>query len=185
MAAGAGYLRRRIEHPAEMTEYRYPTNRILADFVLGGGGIVMSAGLMALASPSVYILAIFGALTAVFLLFTMRTVIRHRLRIAADADGLKLNGGLVRALKWQELDGLSLRYYSTRRNRKDGWMTLGLKSRGRSLSIDSHIEGFETLARMAADAAVARGLPLDTTTRSNFAAMEVALPPAVGESARS
>jgi hypothetical protein len=116
----------------------------------------------------------------------MRTVIRHRLRIAADAEGLKLNEGLVRALKWQELDGLSLRYYSTRRNRKDGWMTLGLKSRGRSLSIDSHIEGFETLARMAADAAVARGLPLDTTTRSNFAAMEVALPPpAVGESARS
>ena len=37
-------------------------------------------------------------------------------------------------------------------------MTLGLKSRGRSLAIDSHIEGFETLARLAADAAAARGL---------------------------
>ena len=67
--------------------------------------------------------------------------------------GLTVRGGPVRQMKWQELDGLTLRYYSARRNRKDGWMTLGLKSRGRSLAIDSHIEGFETLARLAADAA--------------------------------
>jgi hypothetical protein len=47
-------------------------------------------------------------------------------------------------------------------------------------AIDSHIEGFETLARLAADAAAARGLDLDPTTRSNFAAMEVVLPPPAG-----
>jgi hypothetical protein len=64
-------------------------------------------------------------------------------------------------------------------------MTLGLKSGGRSLSIDSHLEDFDSLARLAADAAIRRGLALDPTTRSNFDAMEVALPPAgVGESAR-
>ena len=56
----------------------------------------------------------------------------------------------------------------------------GGKSRGRSLAIDSHIEGFETLARLAADAAAARGLELDPTTRSNFAAMEVVLPQPAG-----
>ena len=110
----------------------------------------------------------------------IRTAFRQRMRILADAEGLTVEGGPVRQVKWQELDGLTLRYYSTRRNRKDGWMTLGLKSAGRSLSIDSHIQGFDSLARQAAEAAVARGLPLDDTTRSNFAAMEVDLPPPAG-----
>ena len=163
-----------------MKEYRYPTNRILADYFLGGAGTLMSIGLIILASSAVYIDVICGALTAVFVLFTIRTAFRHRMRILADAEGLTVRGGPVRQMKWQELDGLTLRYYSARRNRKDGWMTLGLKSRGRSLAIDSHIEGFETLARLAADAAAARGLELDPTTRSNYAAMEVVLPPPAG-----
>ena len=163
-----------------MKEYRYPTNRILADYLLGGAGTLMSIGLIILASSAVYIDVICGALTAVFVLFTIRTAFRHRMRILADAEGLTVRGGPVRQMKWQELDGLTLRYYSARRNRKDGWMTLGLKSHGRSLAIDSHIEGFETLARLAADAAAARGLELDPTTRSNYAAMEVVLPPPAG-----
>ena len=163
-----------------MTEYRYPQSRIIADYLLGGAGALMSAGLIALASSAVYIVVICGGLTAVFLLFTIRTAFRHRMRILADAEGLTVEGGPVRQVKWQELDGLTLRYYSTRRNRKDGWMTLGLKSAGRSLSIDSHIGGFDSLARLAAEAAIARGLDLDDTTRSNFAAMEVDLPPPAG-----
>ena len=168
-----------------MKEYRYPRSRILADYLLGGAGALMSAGLVALASSALYIVVICGGLTVVFLLFTIRTAFRQRMRILADAEGLTVKGGPVRQVKWQELDGLTLRYYSTRRNRKDGWMTLGLKSGGRSLSIDSHLEDFDSLARLAADAAVRRGLALDQTTRSNFEAMEVALPPAgPGESVR-
>lgn len=161
-----------------MTEYRYPQSRIIADYLLGGAGTLMSAGLVALASSALYIVVICGGLTAVFLLFTIRTAFRHRMRILTDAEGLTVEGGPVRQVKWHELDGLTLRYYSTRRNRKDGWMTLGLRSGGRSLSIDSHLEGFEGLARRAAEAAIARRLDLDATTRSNFAAMEVDLPPA-------
>jgi hypothetical protein len=163
-----------------MTEHRYPQSRILADYLLGGSGTLMSAALLALASSAVYIVVICGGLTAVFLLFTIRTAFRHRMRILADAEGLTVRGGPVRQVTWHELDGLTLRYYSTRRNRKDGWMTLGLKSGGRTLAIDSHIEDFESLVRLAAAAAVARGLDLDATTRSNFAALEVDLPPPAG-----
>ncbi len=159
-----------------MTEHRYPASRILGDYLLGGAGAAMSAGLIALAPSVLYIDVICGGLTAVFLLFTMRTALRHRMRIRADAGGLTVEGGPARRLRWQELDGLTLRYYSTRRNRKDGWMTLRLKAGGRPLSIDSHLEGFETVARLAVEAARARGLALDATTRGNFAALDIALP---------
>jgi hypothetical protein len=159
-----------------MNGSRYPLNRILADYLLGGSGMLMSGALVALAPTSIFVLVIFGGLTAVFLLFTIRTAFRHRLRIAVDAEGLTVMGGPVRRLDWQDLKGLSLRYYSTRRNRKDGWMTLGLKAGGRSLSIDSHLEGFESLARLASDAALARGLDLDAATRGNLAALDIPLP---------
>src|SRR5258708_39368027 len=109
----------------------------------------MSIGLIILASSAIYIDVICGALTAVFVLFTIRTAFRHRMRILADAEGLAVRGGPVRQMKWQELDGLTLRYYSAPRNRKDGWMTLGPKSRAPSPAIASPIERFETLARAA------------------------------------
>jgi hypothetical protein len=159
-----------------MNGYRYPLRRIVADYLLGGAGTAMSLGVVVLAHSVVYILVICGGLTAVFLLFTIRTAFRHRLRIAADAVGLTVMGGPVRQLKWQELDHLTLRYYSTRRSRKDGWMTLKLAAKGRALSLDSHLEGFEEIARLAAEAARARRLDLDSATRSNFAAMNIALP---------
>jgi hypothetical protein len=157
-----------------MTEFRYPLGRIVADCSLFGGGAVMSGTVVALAPTVIYVVLLFGALTGVFLLYTIRTALRHRLRIAADAEGMHIKGARVRSVKWAELEAVRLRYYSTRRSRKDGWMTLKLRAGGHWVEIDSHLEGFETLARFVAEAANRRGLALDPTTRGNFSAMGLA-----------
>jgi hypothetical protein len=154
-----------------MTEFRYPLGRIVADCSLFGGGAVMSGIVVALAPAVLYVVLLFGGLTGVFLLYTMRTALRHRLRIAADAEGMNIKGARVRSVKWAELEAVRLRYYSTRRSRKDGWMTLRLKAGGPWVEVDSHLEGFETLARLAAEAAIRRGLALDQATRGNLSAM--------------
>lgn len=159
-----------------MTEYRYPIGRIVADCSLFGSGAVMSGGIVALAPTVPYVVLLFGGLTGVFLLFTIRTALRHRLRIAADAEGMKVTGGLVRSVKWAEVEAVRLRYYATRRNRKDGWMTLTLAAGGRRLTIDSHLDGFETLARLTAEAARRHNLALDPATRGNFAALGLLAP---------
>ncbi len=158
-----------------MNVYRYPLNRILADYFLGGSGAVMSGALVALAPTSVFVLILFGGLTGLFLLFTIRTAIRQRLRIAADAEGIRLTGGWVRSLRWDEVEAVTLRYFSTRRSRKGGWMTLTLRGRGRRVSVDSHLDGFEALARRAGEVASLRHLALDPATHSNFAALDMAL----------
>lgn len=131
----------------------------------------MSGAVLALAPTVPYVVVLFGGLTGVFLLYTIRTALRHRLRIAADAEGMNIKGARVRSVKWAEVEAVRLRYYSTRRSRKDGWMTLKLKAGGRWVEINSHLEGFETLARFVAEAANRRGLPLDPTTRGNLSAM--------------
>jgi hypothetical protein len=158
-----------------MIVYRYPLSQILADYFLGGSGTAMSGALVALAPRSIFVLIAFGGLTGLFLLFTIRTAIRQRLRIAADADGIRLTGGWVRSLRWDEVEAVRLRYYSTRRSRKGGWMTLTLRGRGQRVSVDSHLDGFEALARRAAEAAHERNLALDPATQSNFGALEIAL----------
>ena len=45
----------------------------------------MSGGLMALAPMVPFVLILFGGLTGLFLLYTIRTAIRQRLRIATNA----------------------------------------------------------------------------------------------------
>ena len=162
-----------------MTVHRYPLNRLLADYALGGGGAIVSAGIWSLAPNVPYVLMLFGGLTGLFLIFTIRTAIRHRLRIAADAEGLRVSGGWRRSLRWDEVEGVRLRYFSTRRNRQGGWMTLTLRARGRRLAIDSYLEGFDSIARRAAEAASSRRLALDPATSSNFAALKIAIRDAV------
>jgi len=164
-----------------VTDYRYPHSRIMADYFVGGSGALMSGGVLALAPTVLYVDVLCGGLTAIFLLFTMLTVSRHRLRIAVDAEGIRVTGGRVRSIRWEEVEAVTLRYFSTRRNRKNGWMTLKIGGAGRRLAVESHLEGFEVVARHAAAAAEARRLALDPTTRSNFAALDIHLPMAQAE----
>jgi hypothetical protein len=159
-----------------VTDHRYPLNRILGDYFVGGSLALMSGGILALAPTVLYVDILCGGLTGLFLLFTMLTASRHRLRIAVDAEGIRVTGGRVRSINWGEVEAVTLRYYSTRRSRKNGWMTLTIGAAGRRLAIESHLEGFEVLARHAAEAAAARGLALDPATRSNLAALDIDLP---------
>src|SRR5262249_9690097 len=158
-----------------MAVYRYPSGRILADYFLGIGGAVMCALLLAVGSGSRFVLILFGGLTAVFLLFTIHTARRQSLRIAADADGVRMSGGWVRSLRWDEVEAVTLRYYSTRRNRKGGWMSLTLRGRGQKIAIDAQLEGFEAVARRAGEVAAARALPLAPATLSNFSSLDIGL----------
>ncbi|HTT79068.1 MAG TPA: hypothetical protein VMF86_05255, partial [Stellaceae bacterium] len=67
-----------------------------------------------------------------------------------------------------ELDRMKLAYYSTRRDRKSGWMQLELGARRTRLGLDSRIAGFDRLVRRAAAAAAARDLELSETTIANL-----------------
>ena len=66
---------------------------------------------------------------------------------------------------WSELDRLKLSYYSTRRDRRGGWMQLDLAPRPGEARIDSRIEASTELVWRSAKAAETRGLALDAATR--------------------
>ena len=70
---------------------------------------------------------------------------------------------------------MTLAYYSTRRDRRDGWMQLELRSGRKKVRLDSRIEGFAELVGKSASAARSRGLTLNAATLANLAALGVSL----------
>ena len=79
-------------------------------------------------------------------------------------------------IQWAELDQMRLAYYSTRRDRRSGWMQLDLGAGGAKVRLDSRIEGFDQVVRRAAAVASERGLALSEATWANLQALGIHLP---------
>ncbi|MEX0810528.1 MAG: hypothetical protein WD044_17535 [Dongiaceae bacterium] len=153
---------------------RYPAGSLFGDYGRGAIGLLV-AGTMWLSLPGTgYVDVIFGGLTLLFALFTIRTAWRQLLRFELLPDGLVQVWPRRRVLLWDRLDSLRLRYYSTRRNREGGWMTLTMRAGDVRMALESTLAGFDAVAERAATAAEQRAVPLDGPTRANFGALGIA-----------
>lgn len=157
-----------------MSEHRYPARNLVEDYARGAAGLVFLA--IALVPMHWVLHLIFGVVALLLLSFGARTILRGRSRIVLDDGGIAVIGPIGKRLAWSSLDLLKLRYFSTRRDRKRGWMELTLRGAGAKLAIESQIEGFEEIVRAAAKAAIARGLSVDPSTEGNLAALDVTVP---------
>ena len=102
---------------------------------------------------------------------------RSSSRLELTEGVLRASGLLCTSISLRELDRLKLTYYSTRRDGRDGWMQLELRSRSSTLRLDSRVEGFTTLVEASARAAEARRLSLNTATLANLRALRIQLGP--------
>ena len=160
--------------------FRYPPQSLAFGYAGSGTGIAMSLGFLGWAELAAPVAWAMTAAAALFLVYFARTVCRQLTRIELDEAGIRVEGpavGLLSgAIRWDELRLLELDYYSTRRDpegrtMEGGWMQLKLRGAGRTIRIDSELDGFAALARAAAQAAAARGLALDAATLSNLEAI--------------
>lgn len=152
--------------------FRYPAGAIFRDYVRGGIGasvFLIPVAVLDLPAISLYVCIAMGTL---FVFYLAQTVVRHRTRIDMD-DRMIRNRSDAQSFAWSELSTVALRYFSVRRDRDAGWLELKLSSGGRSLSLDSRIEGFERIAAQAARAAAENGLSLDSATLSNLDALGI------------
>jgi hypothetical protein len=162
-----------------VSTYRYPRATVIGDFVRAGIGLAITAG-PALAipatSPAQFVLVPLGLL---FLAFGVRTWLRSVAVIAVTARDISLSAPWHARLAWQNLKAVRVNYYSTRFDRSGGWMQLMLKGAGgpdgATIRLDSTLEGFSDIARQAAAAARAAGVPLSEATKNNFSALGIAV----------
>ncbi|MEO8558261.1 MAG: hypothetical protein ABI439_04310 [Rhodospirillales bacterium] len=139
-------------------------------------GVILTGGPLLFVELSPATLAIFGGLASVFALFGVRTILRSYSAIELGEIGVTVRGVPGGDIAWQQLNGMKLGYYTTRRDRQGGWMQLTLQGGGKRLRFDSTLEGFDRLLRRATQAATANGVALASATLANLAAMDIAVP---------
>src|SRR5262249_28337175 len=108
--------------------------------------------------------------------FGLRTALRHGTSVEMTDTELRSRGLWRSTVAWGDLDRLRLAYYSTRRDRKSGWMQLDLGAGNARVRLDSRIAGVDQVVRRAAAVAIERGLELNESTAANLQAVGIRLP---------
>jgi hypothetical protein len=156
-----------------MTGYSYPTSAMVGDYLRAGAGFLPAAAILVTLPVGVTGTTVLGGFAALFAVFGIRTLLRHGTRFEMTESALRGAGLCSTVIVWEKLDRMRLAYYSTRRDRRDGWMQLELRSGRSRVRLDSRIEGFAELVGKSARAAEMRHLHLDAATLANLAALGV------------
>jgi hypothetical protein len=160
------------------TRHVYPAAAMVGDYLRAAAGLVPAGILLATVPVGAVPGTVLGGFAAVFALFGVRTVVRHGTSIAMTDTELRAYGIWPRTIAWADLDRMKLAYYSTRRDRKSGWMQLELGAGGARVSLDSRIAGFNEVVRRAALAVAARDVEISEATAANLEALGIRLPEA-------
>lgn len=153
------------------SRFRYPPRALGLDYAGSTAGLACSLGLIGylrLAAPVAWVVT---AAAALFLVYFGRTVCRQLTHIELDEAGIRAQGPLGAAIRWDDLRLLRLDYYSTRADREGGWMQLKLgdaQRMGQTIRIDSDLDGFVQIVDRCARVAAERGLALDAATLANL-----------------
>lgn len=167
----------------ETREYRYPPNALVKDYFGAVIGLTVF-GVPALFVPlSSVMVLLLGGLGLLFAAFAIRTMARQSSRLLIDQNDIRITGPVGRRIAWDDLRGVRLRFYSTWRDRTSGWMQLGVKGKGTTISIDQSIEGFSEVAEIVFGMGVRGGASIDATTLQNARSLGINLPPEMGDRA--
>ena len=166
------------EPMAEGTRHAYPASAMVGDYLRAAAGLVPVGVLFATIPVGAVAAGILGGFAAIFGAFGLRTALRHATSLEMTDTALTATGLWHTTIPWDDLDRMRLAYYSTRRDRRSGWMQLELGAGGSRVRLDSRIEGFDQVVRHAAAVAAARGLALNEATFSNLEALGIRLPEA-------
>ena len=155
---------------------RYPRQTLWADYVRAAAGVLLCGAPLLLLEVNRWLAYLLAAGFLLFALFLVRTALRHQTRYVLGPDTLCADGPAGTLVEWARLDRLKLSYFSTKRDRSDGWMQLSIGSAGgRMAKVDSSLDGFHDIVERAARAAEAGGVELDEATRANLRAMGISV----------
>ena len=161
-----------------MTVLHYEWPEVRADYWRAAAGMALTGTPLLIVRPGAIVFWILLAMFALFAVFGFRTLMRHHMEIKVGSNAVTRRGSGVwgrfsRSVKLAKLRRMKLRYFSPRRDRRDGWMQLRLWDGRTALSIDSALAGFDTVLEYAVSAAARNRLVLDPATRANLSGLGV------------
>lgn len=162
---------------------RYPPRALIGDYLRSAAGLFVGLGVLLAVPPNAALVVIFGALTALFTVFGLRTAHRHGLQVAVTDEQIACRGITTKVLPWAEIEAVRLRFFGSRRSKwrplPSGFMQLTIEGAGTGMTFESSLEGFDWLAGRAAAALRSKGLELDPATTGNL--IDLGVDPAEGD----
>lgn len=155
--------------------FRYNIKDLRGDYLRAAAGLILCLAPLLFVPTNPAIVGVLGGLAALFTVFGLATFIRHRSVIILDDTSIGMTSPFQQILSWDKVEQVTLSYYTTRRDGSKGRMQLRLADRKslfrRRFSVDSTLEGFETIASAAFTVAKRNGLTLSPATKANFRAL--------------
>lgn len=152
-----------------MTEYRYSAAAVNGDLARAAIGLALCSAPIVLVSLQPWLILLLTVPAGLFALFGARTWLRRGLRITVDDNGIAASGPAATQIAWRNLERFKLSYFSTRRDRSNGWMQLSLRGPTGRLSVDSGLDGFDEVCQRAFHAATENEIDLSGATLRNLA----------------
>ena len=161
---------------ADTTRHAYPASAMVGDYLRAAAGLVPVGVVFATVPVGAVAAGVLGSFAAIFAAFGLRTALRHGTSVEMTDTELRARGLWRTTIEWDELDRVRLAYYSTRRDRRSGWMQLDLGAGAARVRLDSRIAGFDEVVRRAAAVAAVRAIPLSEATAANLDALGIRMP---------
>jgi hypothetical protein len=165
----------------EQLSLAYPARRLIGDYVRAASGLLLTAGPAVLLPAGSYGFILLGAGAALFAALAGQTCLRQLTSVRVDEEGIEAGPGGTR-IRWRDLSGVKLSYFSTRRDGRGGWMQLSLQGGRGRIRLDSRLEGFETVVGLAARWALENRIALSPASTSNLKALGLGVSPVARES---
>jgi hypothetical protein len=158
--------------PVPTSEHRYERREIIKDAVRGGVGFAFVIVPATFAPHMGVLQSIFIFLAVLFAGYLVRTWARSRTYLRLSENGVEAIGPMGSAIAWSDVTDVTLKYYSTQRDRTGGWVHLvikGVPTTGRAkISTDSALVEFDVVVAACADAALRNSLAISEATAENF-----------------
>ena len=106
--------------------HSYPLTSLYGDYLRTLIGLVFLGVPFYFALGNLFMTIVFGSLTLLFVIFGVRTGIRHVITIETSPQGIASVGPLGKRIAWSDIAKIDLKYFSTSRDKKskDGWMQM-------------------------------------------------------------
>ena len=162
-----------------MQVFKYNKKGLVFDMMRATLGLIIVLPALFLNQGNIYINIVLGSLSLLFFSFAIYICIRAQIRFILHSDHLQVRNGLLqieKAVFFRDINKVALHYYSTRKDKKNGWLQLNIRYKNKKLRIDSQINDFsdlvETIIEKMPDDQKAQ-LELDDTTIDNLQSMGI------------
>ena len=155
------------------TRHSYNPKLLLRSIVLALSGIAISLIMLFVFKPMValaviWLVIILVCFGAVFALWQ-----RQKLVAVVTEDSITIKSFQTITIDWNRVTGLKLSFFAKRRDQKDGWMRLTIKSGQSVIKIDSQINNFVRILELATKTIARNGYDVDYFTRVNLHAIGI------------